>query len=111
MSLPTSPPGMPRRPGCSADVKIPGTGAKATPLPAAVPAAYARVDAASWIAAAGSARAGGHRLVALWGADRRANGAGFAVLAAFALSGGLVVLDLEVAANEPAYPDLSPLFP
>ena len=92
-------------------MKIPGTGTTAAALPGAVPTAHARVDATQWTQAARAAREAGHRLVALWGADRRASGEGFAVLAALAVHSGLVVLDLALDPREPAYPDLSGIFP
>ena len=92
-------------------MKIPGTGTTATSLPGALPIAHARVDAARWTQAARAAREAGHRLVALWGADRRAEGEGFAVLAALAVQSGLVVLDLALDRGDPAYPDLSGIFP
>ncbi len=90
-------------------MKVPGTQAPARALNAAVPTAVARVDAAQWVEAARASREAGHRLVALWGADRRPAG-GFAVLAAYAIANGLCVLDLGLDAHEPAYPDLSGLF-
>jgi len=82
-------------------------------LPAApLPMARAVVDRGGWRAAAQSIARSGGRLVALWGSDRRANGAGgFAVCAAWALAEGLVWLDLPLTDGEIGYPDLSVLFP
>ena len=63
------------------------------------------------MAAARAVRDAGGRLVALWGSDRRATGAGFAVGAAYALLDGLAWLDLALAAEAPACPDLAAVFP
>src|SRR5207249_4879651 len=93
-SHPTSRRGIRRPRSSSAEMKRTGTRVEAVPLPGAVPAAFARVNAAKWTEAARSAREGGHRLVALWGCDRRARQGGFAVLAAYALQSGLLVVDL-----------------
>lgn len=94
-------------------MRIAALGLDLDALPAApLPMARAVVDRGGWRAAAQSiARAGG-RLVALWGSDRRANGAGgFAVCAAYALAEGLVWLDLPLPDGETGYPDLCALFP
>jgi Ni,Fe-hydrogenase III large subunit/Ni,Fe-hydrogenase III component G len=92
-------------------MKVPGIGIEAEALRGPVPAAFARVVAEKWIQAAHAFREGGQRLVALWGADRRAGAGGFAVIAAYATAEGLCVLELPLAAGAPSYPDLSALFP
>lgn len=88
-----------------------GASLEVKPLPGAVPAVFARVDAAQWTEAGRRVREAGHRLVALWGADRTPRGDGFAVHAAYALETGLCVLRLPVAPSHAFYPDLSGLFP
>ena len=82
-----------------------------TALPGAVPAALARVDAAQWLDGARLVRESAGRIVALWGADNRDRGEGFAVLAAYAARTGLMLLELRAFAEEPGYPDLAGLFP
>ena len=81
-------------------------------LPAPLPIWHGRVDADAWQAAARAVAAARGRLVALWGADRSGQGdGGFAVCVAYALADGLVWLDLALAPETPAYPDLSAHFP
>ena len=73
----------------------------------------ARVGAEELLAFCAAARKAGRRLVALWGSDERdrGNGAGFALHAAFDLPDGLACLTLPLAAEDPAFPDLAPIFP
>ena len=92
-------------------MRIPGIALDFAVLAGAVPAALARVDAGEWIEAARLVREGAGRLVAVWGADDRDRGGGFSIFAAYAVRDGLVVLDLHVSADAPAYPDLAGLFP
>ena len=92
-------------------MRVPPNAIVAADLPGAMPVGLARVDRAGWSDAVRAFREGGQRLVALWGADRRATAGGFAVLAAFATSEGLAVLELALDAASPSYPDLSGLFP
>jgi Ni,Fe-hydrogenase III large subunit/Ni,Fe-hydrogenase III component G len=81
-------------------------------LPAPLPIRRACVDAAHWLAAAGSIAQSGGRLVALWGSDRsRGADAALAICAAYAAEGGLYWVDLGLAADAPHYPDLAQLFP
>lgn len=80
-----------------------------TRLPGALPIWHGVTDAAGWQAAASAVAAGG-RLIALWGTgggDQRA----IAVCAAYAVSSGLVWLELPLAPDDPSYPDLSVIFP
>jgi Ni,Fe-hydrogenase III large subunit/Ni,Fe-hydrogenase III component G len=79
-------------------------------LRGAVPAAVANVSDAQWLTLARAFAADG-RLVALWGSDRRSDGDGFVVYAAYAAADGLACVRLPVAAERPEYPDLSSLFP
>jgi len=92
-------------------MRIPGIELDMIALPGAAPAALARVDAAQWLEGARLVREGAGRLVALWGADNRDRGEGFAVFAAYAARAGLVLLELRASADAPAYPDLAGLFP
>jgi Ni,Fe-hydrogenase III large subunit/Ni,Fe-hydrogenase III component G len=80
-------------------------------LPGEMPAAFATVDRAQWVEGARGAREEGHRLVALWGADHRAQGRGFTAYAAYALKTGLAVLALPLTASDPSYPEIAGLFP
>ncbi|MDR0439734.1 MAG: NADH-quinone oxidoreductase subunit C [Candidatus Accumulibacter sp.] len=64
-----------------------------------------------WMAFCSAARATKRRLVALWGSDERERGQGFALHAAFDLAEGLVCLTLPLSAENPSFPDLSPIFP
>ncbi len=80
-------------------------------LPGEVPASFATVDAAQWTDAARSVRESGGRLVALWGSDAREPLRAFVVRAAYAVPTGLLIVELRVAPDKPAYPDLSGLFP
>ena len=92
-------------------MRIPGITLDSRTLPGAAPASHARVDAEQWGEAARLVREGAGRLVALWGADDRDRGSGFSICAAFATRGGLAILELPLAADAPAYPDLAGLFP
>ncbi len=78
------------------------------------PAAHvAVVDAAQLLDFCLAARAAGRRLVSLWGSDERDREThpGFALHIAFDLAEGLACLSLPLAADDPAFPDLAPLFP
>ena len=78
-------------------------------LAGAVPATHARVAREQWIDAVLAVRESGGRLVALWGSDNRDRDAGFAVTGAFALPGGLRVIELAMPPGE-KYPGLTGLF-
>jgi Ni,Fe-hydrogenase III large subunit len=67
------------------------------------------VDAKSWLLACDAAAGAGGRLGALWASDERDRGTGFSVHALLVRHEGLLVLDL--ALDEPSYPDLSGIFP
>jgi len=78
------------------------------PVPGAVTAWRAEVDAATWRLTAHQAWEQGGRLVALWGAD---SGRSPCVHATLVLGHRLLWLSLPVKGPEPEYPDLSDLFP
>lgn len=92
-------------------MRIPHIGVEAKPFRGAARGGFARLDAARWAEAARHFREAGHRLVALWGADRRPQEGVFAIAAAYALPEGLCVLELALDPQHPRYPDLSGLFP
>jgi len=93
-------------------VQIPGLELEFDRLATPLPIWRASVDADAWQVAARAVAAAGGRLVALWGADRGWREAGgYAVCAAYALADGLAWLDLALAVDAPAYPDLSSQFP
>jgi len=71
----------------------------------------ATVSRTQWREAAHAIAAAGGRLVALWGADRRWAGAGFAACAAYALRDGLAWLDLALDSDAPSAPDIGAAFP
>jgi Ni,Fe-hydrogenase III large subunit/Ni,Fe-hydrogenase III component G len=88
----------------------PSLGVDLQPVPGAVPAWRAAVSAAQWRSACEAAAHAGGRLAALWASDERDRGRGFAVHALLALYEGLACLQLPLAAESPAYPDVSDLF-
>ncbi|HEX7402562.1 MAG TPA: NADH-quinone oxidoreductase subunit C, partial [Usitatibacter sp.] len=92
-------------------MRIPGLPLDAKALGGTAPVSHARVDATQWQEAGRLVREGGGRIVALWGADHRDRDATFAILAAYAVRDGLVVVELALPEAAPAYPDLSGLFP
>jgi Ni,Fe-hydrogenase III large subunit/Ni,Fe-hydrogenase III component G len=53
----------------------------------------------------------GGRLIALWGSDDRAAGAGFTLHVVLATQPGLLCLSLPLDADRPTYPDISCIFP
>ncbi|HEY2928368.1 NADH-quinone oxidoreductase subunit C [Piscinibacter sp.] len=89
-----------------------GLGFELQRLPAPLPMGHAVVDAPRWRAAAQATKSAGGRLVALWGSDRRAGGAGTLVVsAAYALFDGLAWLELALPDAQARYPDLTAVFP
>ena len=58
-----------------------------------------------------AAHRSGGRLAALWGEDRRSDGEGFRLHAAFGLDMGHAWLGLDLPADNPTYPDLAGIFP
>lgn len=81
------------------------------PLPGALPAWHGEI-AAQWLPEICSqVRAGGGRLVALWGTDVRDAGGGFLLQVALVNARGLVCLNVPLPADHPHYPDISAIFP
>ena len=80
-------------------------------LPGEIAAHQAYGDAAALLAFAAAVKHSGGRFVALWGADERERGEGYALHTAFALAEGLALVTLRLAADAPEYPDLEPIFP
>jgi len=105
-----------RRKAKGESVRLEGLDIEGVPLPGAVKAFHARVDAAQWGTTCLRVREQGGRLVALWGSDGR-DGGGFTAHAALAARNGLVVLTLPLsgalsgALSVESYPDISALFP
>lgn len=68
-------------------------------------------DGAQLHAFASAAHRAGGRFAALWGEDRRREGAGFRLHCVFGLVEGHAWLTLDLPAADPAYADLSGIFP
>ena len=60
---------------------------------------------------AAAAHLSGGRLAAIWGEDRRRNGAGYRLHCVFGLATGHAWVGLDLPADAPSYPDLSGIFP
>ena len=84
-------------------------GLSLSPLPGAIPAGRADVDATGWRSAAQALADRGGRLGALWASDERDRGGRFAAHALLVGSEGLLYLRLAMEGTD--YPDLSDLFP
>jgi Ni,Fe-hydrogenase III large subunit/Ni,Fe-hydrogenase III component G len=80
-------------------------------LEAPAPVWHGCVDPVGWTAVARSVAEQGGRVVALWGADDRAQGRGLRACAAYAVLEGLVWLELRVDPAQARFPDLSAIFP
>jgi len=80
-------------------------------LGGAMPIAIATVNPAEWSATAQAIALAGHRLIALWGSDRRDLDDGFVVYAAYAVADGLACARLMLSGESPSYPDVSVHFP
>jgi Ni,Fe-hydrogenase III large subunit/Ni,Fe-hydrogenase III component G len=85
-------------------------GIQFAPLPGAVPAWRAEVDARRWRAGCEAAARAGGRIAALWASDERDRGSGYCVRALLVLYEGLACLELRVPDLVQTYPDLSDLF-
>jgi len=57
-----------------------------------------------------AARKVGARITAIWGADRRRQGAGFRLHCVFGIEGGHAWVTLDLPAESPRYPDLADLY-
>ena len=79
------------------------------PLPTPVPIRHGVVDREGWLAVADDVRAGGGRLVSLWG-SRRPAGAVACAAYAFSSEGGLAWIELPLAEGG-GYPELASRFP
>jgi Ni,Fe-hydrogenase III large subunit/Ni,Fe-hydrogenase III component G len=82
-----------------------------TALAGAVPAWHARAEPGRLPDLARAIRDRSGRLAALWGADERDRGAGFALHAAFVVEASLAWVEVPLSAERPRYPDLSEIFP
>jgi Ni,Fe-hydrogenase III large subunit/Ni,Fe-hydrogenase III component G len=96
------------------DATLPGTldtlGLEATLLRSAVPAWHARAGVERLREIAIGVAAKGGRLAALWGADERDRGAGFALHLALVVDEVLLWLTVPLPADRPEYPDLADVF-
>jgi len=86
-------------------------GLEIKPMPGAARVWRTAVDARQWRAGGEAAAAAGGRLAALWASDDRDRAGVFTVRVLLAMFEGLVCLELAVPEGNPAYPDLSDLFP
>jgi len=75
-------------------LRLEGLNIELAPIPGAVPAFRAEVDAAQWTDVCRAVAEQGGRLAALWGSDARGDARGFAAHVALVVRGGLVVLTL-----------------
>jgi Ni,Fe-hydrogenase III large subunit len=77
-----------------------------------LPVWHASVDGAAWSSTARTLAGAGGRLVSMWGTARESDGGRrSAACAAYALSEGLVGLELPIEAAATGFPDLSTVFP
>lgn len=91
---------------------IPGLDLVFERFAAQLPIWRARVNADQWRAAAQAVAEGGGRLLSLWGSDRRDTCEdAFVISVALTTAEGLVWLDLPLAEDKLAYPDLADIFP
>ncbi len=81
------------------------------PMPGAMPVGVATATEDEWTSTARTMANAGHRLVALWGSDRRDLGEGFVVHAAYSATKGLACVRLQMSGESPEYPELASLFP
>jgi Ni,Fe-hydrogenase III large subunit/Ni,Fe-hydrogenase III component G len=82
-----------------------------TKLAGAIPAWSGEIKPDNLQSISQSVRDGGGRLVALWGSDDRASGNGYVVHIALVTEKGLICLNVPLSAEQPAYPDVSRIFP
>ena len=77
----------------------------------AIPAWRGKIVSADLHPICQNVRDGGGRLLALWGSDERAQGGGYALHVVLVNESGLVCLTLPLPAEQPAYEDISGIFP
>jgi Ni,Fe-hydrogenase III large subunit/Ni,Fe-hydrogenase III component G len=80
-------------------------------IPGAIPAWSGEIKPEYLQPICQSVQDGGGRLVALWGSDDRGQGGGYAVHIALVTEKGLICLNVPLPAEQPAYPDVSRIFP
>lgn len=80
-------------------------------IPGAISAWRARIGGDELLPICQEVRDGGGRLLALWGSDERANGEGFVLHVTLVNESGLVCLSVGLHNEQPAYPDISHIFP
>jgi len=80
-------------------------------IPGAIPAWQAPVNADQLRQICRQVQAKGGRLLSLWGSDERDNAEGFALHVVVTTQPGLVWLSVALDKHEPAFPDLSDIFP
>jgi Ni,Fe-hydrogenase III large subunit/Ni,Fe-hydrogenase III component G len=83
---------------------------KLTELPGAVPAWQGQTSAADLPDICQAVKDQGGRLAALWGTDEQDRAQGYALHLALAKPEGMLWLRAALPADEPQYPDLSPIF-
>ncbi len=81
-----------------------------TPLSRAVPAWRGEASAAELPDVCQAVKDQGGRLAALWGTDEQDRGQGYALHLALAKPEGMLWLRCALPADQPQYPDLSPIF-
>jgi Ni,Fe-hydrogenase III large subunit/Ni,Fe-hydrogenase III component G len=81
------------------------------PLPGAIPARQATLEAAQLQPLCRKVADDGGRLLALWGSDARDSGSGFKLHVALFNEKGLLCLHLPLHSEQPVYPDISSIFP
>ncbi len=86
-------------------------GISAVPLAGPMPAYRASAEVTDLRELCKTVRARQARLVALWGSDETARGAGYALHLALALPPGLLWLTVAMPREHPRYPDLADIFP
>jgi Ni,Fe-hydrogenase III large subunit/Ni,Fe-hydrogenase III component G len=82
-----------------------------TKIPGAIPAWSGEIKPDDLLPICRNVQDGGGRLVALWGSDDRAQGAGYALHIALVNEKGLICLSVSLPAGLPDYPDVSRIFP
>jgi Ni,Fe-hydrogenase III large subunit/Ni,Fe-hydrogenase III component G len=86
-------------------------GLQLTPMFSAAPAWQGNIGQEDLQPICRSVRNSGGRLVALWGSDQRASSLGFVLHLVLINETGLICLHLPMPAEQPAYPDISEIFP